>query len=96
MGRQRNNPRMKDKEESPEKQLNEIGGSNFLDIEFKVMVIKMLKELNENYIELSGNNIIMKRDIETMNKNQLEMKIAISEMKNTLEGIKSRLDEAED
>ena len=32
----------------------------------------------------------MKKKIENMNKNQLEMKNAISEMKNTLEGIKSR------
>ena len=38
----------------------------------------------------------MKTDIETMNKKQLEVKNAISEMKNTLEGIKRRLDEAED
>ena len=52
----------------------------------------MLKKLNENYKELSGNFIIMKKYIETMNKNELEMKNAISEM-NTLERIKSRLDE---
>ena len=38
----------------------------------------------------------MKKDIETINKNQLEMKNAVSEMKNTLDRIKSRLDEAED
>ena len=36
----------------------------------------------------------MKKDIETIYKNQKEMKNTISEMKNTLEGIKSRLDEA--
>ena len=38
----------------------------------------------------------MKKGIETLNKNQMEMKNAISEMKNTLEGSKSRLDEPED
>ena len=53
------------------------------------MVIILLNELNENYV-------IRKRDIETMNKNQMEVKNAISEMKNKLEGIKSRLDKAED
>ena len=37
----------------------------------------------------------MKKDIETIYKNQKEMKNTISEMKNTLEGIKSRLNEAE-
>ena len=36
----------------------------------------------------------MKKDIETMNKNQLKMKNTVSQMKNTIEGIKSRLDKA--
>ena len=38
----------------------------------------------------------MGKDIQNFNKNQLEMKTAVCEMKNTLEGIKIRLDEAED
>ena len=46
--------------------------------------------------ELPANYINMKKDIETINKGQEEMKITISELKNTVEGIKSRLDEAED
>ena len=37
----------------------------------------------------------MKTDIETMNKDQSEIKNAVSEI-NKLEGINSRLDEAED
>ena len=44
------------------------------------MVIRMLKEL-ENYKEISGTHINMKKDIETLNKNQMEMKNAISEIK---------------
>ena len=38
----------------------------------------------------------MKKDIETINKIQTEMKNTISEQKNTVQGVKSRLDEAED
>ena len=38
----------------------------------------------------------MKKKIETINKGQEEMKNTISELKNTVEGIKSRHDEAED
>ena len=38
----------------------------------------------------------MKKDIETLNKNKFEMKNAISEINNTREEIKSRLDKAED
>ena len=40
---------MKEQEESPEKELNKRPASNLSDIEFKVIVIKILKELNENY-----------------------------------------------
>ena len=51
------------------------------DIEFKIMVIKMLKKLTDNYKELSENCISMKKDIETINKNQKEMNNKISEIK---------------
>ena len=37
----------------------------------------------------------MKKEIETINKGQEEMKNTISELKNTVEGIISRLDEAQ-
>ena len=37
----------------------------------------------------------MKKEIATINKGQEEMNNTISELKNTVEGIKSRLDEAE-
>ena len=39
MGRQRNNPQSKRKEESSERVLNEIEVSQLSDIEFKTMVI---------------------------------------------------------
>ena len=80
---------MKEQEKSPEKEVNEMEASNLSDIEFKVEVIRMLKELSENYNS-------MKKDIETMKKNQSEMKNTTSYIKNSLEAIKSRLDEAED
>ena len=38
----------------------------------------------------------MKKEIETINKGQEEMKNTISELKNTVKGFKSTLDEAED
>ena len=81
MGRQRKNPQLKGMEESPVKALNEIESSNLSDIEFKKMVIRMLKELSDNYKELSGNYNRMKKEIETINKNQEEMKNTISEIK---------------
>ena len=49
MGRQRNRPQIKAKEKSPETELNEMEANNLSDIEFKVMVIRVLRELTENY-----------------------------------------------
>ena len=54
MGRQRNNPQPKGKEESPKRQLNEIGASKLSDTEFKIMVIRMHNELSENSKKLQG------------------------------------------
>ena len=42
--------------------------SNLSDIEFKIMVIRMLKELKDSYKELSDNNNSMKKEIETKTK----------------------------
>ena len=46
------------------------------------MVLRMLKELSENYKELYGNykELSGKKDIDTTNKNQEEMKTIISEI----------------
>ena len=49
MGRQRNNPQMKGKEEVSETRLNEKEASQLSDTEFKVLVIRKLTELTENY-----------------------------------------------
>ena len=67
-------------EGSPLKELNEIEASNLSDIEFKKMVIRMLKEPSDNFKELSGNYNGMQKEIETINKNQEEMKNTISEI----------------
>ena len=55
MGRQRNNPQMKGKKEDSETMLNEIEASQLAHTEFKVMVIRKLTELRENYQKLQGN-----------------------------------------
>ena len=55
MGRKRNNPQMKGKEEASERMLNEIEASQLPDIEFKAMLIRKLKDLTQNYKKLQGN-----------------------------------------
>ena len=83
MGRQRNNPQMKGKEEASERMLTEKAASQLSDTEIKAMVIRKLTELSElrenyqklqgNYNELTANYINMKKEIETINKGQEEM-----------------------
>ena len=48
MGRQRNNPQMKEKEEASERMLHETEASQLSDTDFKAMVIRKLTELTEN------------------------------------------------
>ena len=96
MGRQKKNMQSKGMEDSPLKELNEMEVSKPSDIEFKLMFIRMLKELTDNYQEMRENYTSMEKEIQTITKNQEEMKNIISEIKTTLEGITSRLDEAED
>ena len=78
---------MKGKEEVSETTLNEKEASQPSDTEFKVMVIRKLTELYElkenyqklrgNYNELTANYINMKKEIETINKGQEEIKNTI-------------------
>ena len=78
MGRQRNNPQMKEKEKASDRMLNEIEASQISDTEFKAMVIRKLTELSElkenyqklqgNYNELTENYINMKKEIETIKR----------------------------
>ena len=55
MGRQRNNPQRKGKEEASERMLTEKEASQRSDTEFKAMVIRKLTELTDNYEKLQGN-----------------------------------------
>ena len=55
-------------EDSPLKELNEKEVPKLSDIEYKITVIKRLKELTDNCKGLSENYISMKKKIETINK----------------------------
>ena len=52
MGRQRNKPQLKGKEESSERVLSEIEANKLSDIGFKTMIIRNHNELNDNYQQL--------------------------------------------
>ena len=67
------------------------------------MIIKMIQKL-ENKMQLQINSLETKaekmqemfKDLEEIKKSQLKMNNAINEIKNTLEGTKSRITEPED
>ena len=48
MRRQRNMVQMKEQIKTPEKELNKMEMSDSSDAEFKILVIRMLKELSED------------------------------------------------
>ena len=61
MGRQKKNIQSKGVGDSPLKEVKEMEVTKLSDTEFKIMVMKMLKELKDNYKELSENYNTMKR-----------------------------------
>ena len=72
---------MKEWIKTPEKELNEMGISNLSDTEFKIVVIRMFKELSE--------------DISSIKKTKSEMEETLIEIKNNSQGNNTRMDEAE-
>ena len=71
---------MKEQIKTPEKELNKMEIHNLSDAEFKTLVIRMLKELIGYF---------------SIKKIQEEMKDTLTEIKNNLQGNKSRVDETE-
>ena len=71
---------MKEQNKTPEKELNEMEISNLSDAEFKILVIRMLKELSE--------------DLNNIKKVQSEAMGILIEIKNNLQGNNVRVDEA--
>ena len=50
MGRQRNTLQIKEQQKSPERELNKMESSNLSDIEFKVMVIRILNSMKKDIL----------------------------------------------
>ena len=56
MRRQTNMAQMKEQINTPEKALNKMEISNLSDAEFKTLVIRMLKELSEDFNSIKRSN----------------------------------------
>ena len=90
---------VKEHEKCPPNQTKEEEVGNLPEKEFRIMIIKMIQNL-ENKMELQINSLetkiekvqeMFKKELEEIKKSQLKMNNAINEIKNTLEGTMSRI-----
>ena len=93
MKRQRNTTQMKEQTRNTEAQINEKEIGKLSEKEFRIMIVKMIKNL-ENRMEKMQESI--NKDLEELKNKHTETNNTITEIKNTLEGINSRISEAEE
>ena len=93
MKRQRNTTQMEEQTRNTEVQINEEKIGKLPEKEFRIMTIKMIKNL-ENKMEKAQQSI--NKDIKELKKKHTETNTTITEIKNTLEGINCKISEAEE
>ena len=84
---------MKEQTRNTEIQINEEEIGKLPEKEFRIIIAKMVKNL-ENKMEKMQKSI--NKDLEELKNKHAETNNTITEIKNTLEGIKSRIFEAEE
>ena len=88
---------MKEQDKIPEKQLNEVEIGNIPEKEFRIMIVKMIQDLGKRReAKMEKMQEMFNKDLEELTNKETEMNTTINEMKNTLEGINSRITEAEE
>ena len=93
MKRQGNTAQMKEETRNTEVQINEEEIGKLPEEEFRIMVVKMIKNL-ENKMEKMQESI--NKDLEELKNKHAEINNTITEIKNTLERINSRISEAKE
>ena len=93
MKRQRNTTQMKEQTRNAAVQINEEEIGKLLKKEFRIMIVKMIKNL-ENKMEKMQESI--NKELEELNNKHAETNNTATETKTTLEGINSRTAEAEE
>ena len=104
MKRQKNIQQEKEHDKRPPNQTKEEEIGNLPEKKFRIMIVKMIQNL-ENKMELHINRLetriekmqeMFNKDIEEIIKSQYIMNNEITAIKSTLEGMNSRITEAED
>ena len=90
MKKQKVMSQMKGQDKIPGKQLNEVEIGNLPEKEFRIMIVKMVQNLGKRMEAKIGEmQEMFTKDLEELKNKQ-------TEMNNTLEGINSRISEAEE
>ena len=92
MRRQRNMQQMKEQGKNPPDQTNEEEIGSLPEKEFRVIIVKMIQNLGNRMEKIQDT---FNKDLEELKSKQTMMNNTINEIKNSLEGIKSRITEAE-
>ena len=93
MKRQRNTTQMKEQIKNTEVQINEEEIGKLPEKEFRIMIVKMIKNL-ENKMEKMQESI--NKDQDELKNKHTETTNTITEIKNILQRINSRISEAEE
>ena len=93
MKRQRNTTQMKEQARNTEVQINEEEIGKLPEKEYRLLIVKMIKNL-ESKMEKMQESI--NKDLEELKNKHADTNNTITEIKNTLEGVNSRLSEAEE
>ena len=96
---------MKEQDKTPEKQLSEVEVGNLPEKELRIMIVKTIQDLRkimeakiQKMQEMFNKDLeeLKNKHLEELKEKQTEMNNTVTEMKNTLEGINSRITEAEE
>ena len=89
---QRNITQMKKQTRNTEVQINEEERGKLPEKEFRIMIVKMIKNLE---IKMGKMQESINKDLKELKNKHTETNNTITEIKNALEGINSRISEAE-
>ena len=89
----RNISQMKEQTRNTEVQINENETGKLPEKEFRIMIVKMIKNLESRMKKMQES---INKELEELKYKHTETNNTITEIKNTLEGINSRISEAEE
>ena len=84
---------MKEQTRSTEVQINEEEIGKLPERDFRIMIVKMIKNLEKQMEKMQES---INQDLEELKNKRAETNNTIMKIKNTLEGISSRISEAEE